>query len=115
MAHLGAIDMIIDEGGEILSAAHWWGADPRDTSVPMNRVFSGVVSDGPAPVAGAVVTLFHRKSKMPIDQTKADAAGAFTFLNLPPAPWSDYFAVAMWENNGAVNSLIIDRIQPVLP
>ena len=115
MAHLGAIDMIIDGAEDHAIAAHWWGASPRDTSVPMNRVFSGVASDGPAPVAGAVVTLFHRKSKLPIDQTKADASGAFTFVNLPPAPWSDYFAVAMWENNSGVNSLIIDRIQPVLP
>lgn len=115
MAHLGVIEMIVDGADDVGMAVHWWGPAPSDTSVPMNRVFSGVVSDGPAPVAGAVVTLFHRKSKLPIDQTKADAAGAFTFVNLPPAPWSDYFAVAMWENNGAVNSLIIDRIQPVLP
>ena len=76
-------------------------------------VIGGSVRVGAVPAVGVDVTLFHRRSKLPLAKTLTDSNGEFQFTTLYKNS-SEYFAVAFSPTTGeAFNALIYDNLTPV--
>lgn len=114
MAHLGTIQCLNCATTKFSHKAPRFIATPRELlSAAKNGDISGTVTVGGSPVVGAEVVLFHRRSKMPLEQTISAANGTYTFSGLIQDA-SEYFVVAFYpEDTTEHNAIIFDKITPV--